>query len=217
MIRLIQVSALKAAADAPSFYLQSKGEAERLIRELSGPLEWTILEPAVIFGPGDSFLNRFSNLLGAVPLVFPLACANAKMQPVFVDDVIEALVRCLHSAETNHKTFELGGPQVYTLREIVALVARLTGRKHLVVGLPAFAAYLQGVVMNFVPGRPFSTDNYRSLQVDSVVREDGLAQLGITPHSMAAMARQYLGSFEDNARLSQNRAEAGRSAPIRRE
>src|ERR1700685_981704 len=94
--RLLQVSALKAAVDAPSYYLRSKGEAEQLIRETSAALDWTILKPSVMFGPGDSFLNRFAGLLAAVPLTFPLAKPDARFQPVLVDDVIEAVLRCLH-------------------------------------------------------------------------------------------------------------------------
>src|SRR5580704_8645885 len=93
--RLLQVSALKAAVDAPSYYLRSKGEAEKLIRETTTALDWTIFQPSVMFGPGDSFLNRFAGLLASIPLVFPLAKPNARFQPVFVDDVIEALLRCL--------------------------------------------------------------------------------------------------------------------------
>jgi uncharacterized protein YbjT (DUF2867 family) len=207
--RLLQVSALKAAPDGPSYYLRSKGEAERLIRD-STNLEWVIFQPSVMFGPGDSFLNRFASLLSSVPFVFPLARANARFQPVFVDDVIEALMRCLNSASTIGKTYQLGGPQVYTLREIVELVAKLTGERRWIVGLPNFVARLQGFFMNFVPGRPFSSDNYKSLTVDSVCDEDGFAQLDLRPQSMVASARQYLGSLEDNARLSQNRAAVGR-------
>lgn len=208
--RLIQMSALKAGVDAPSYYLKSKGAAEKLIREQAGPLEWTILEPSVMFGPGDSFLHRFAGLLAAMPFVFPLARSTARFQPVFVDDVIEALVRCLHTDATNHQTFELGGPHIYSLREIVTLVAKLIGRRRSVIGLPDVFAYLQGVVMNFIPGRPFSTDNYRSLKVDSVCTVDGFSTLGLKPVSMVASARQFLGSYEDNARLSQNRMDAGR-------
>jgi NADH dehydrogenase len=208
--RLLQVSALKAAIDAPSYYLQSKGEAERLIRD-STNLDWAIFQPSVIFGPGDSFLNRFAALLASVPFAFPLARADARFQPVFVDDVIEALVRCLHSATTVSHTYQLGGPQVYTLREIVELVAKLTGQRKWIVGLPEVVSRLQGFVMNFVPGRPFSSDNYKSLTIDSVCTEDGFARLGIQPQSMVASARQYLGAFEDNARLSQNRAAVGRN------
>jgi uncharacterized protein YbjT (DUF2867 family) len=209
--RLLQVSALKASANAPSYYLRTKGEAERLIREHAGPLHWTIFQPSVIFGPGDSFLNRFARLLANLPLVFPLARPNARFQPVFVDDVVEALLRSLHGEASNRKTYELGGPQVYTLREIVCLVARLTGRRRWIIGLPNFAARLQALAMDFVPGRPFSSDNYRSLTIDSVCEQDGLASLGIKPQSMEASARCYLGSFEDNARLSHNRAAAGRA------
>jgi uncharacterized protein YbjT (DUF2867 family) len=208
--RLLQVSALKAATDAPSYYLRSKGEAEKLIRATHSGLHWTIFQPSVMFGPGDSFLGRFANLLASVPFVFPLARPNARFQPVFVDDVIAALIRCLHGATSDRQTYELGGPQIYTLREIVRLVAKLTGHRRWIIGLPNFAARLQGLVMNFVPGRPFSSDNDRSLTVDSVCTEDGFARLGIKPQSMVASARQYLGALEDNARLSQNRAAVGR-------
>jgi uncharacterized protein YbjT (DUF2867 family) len=207
--RLLQMSALKAATDAPSFYLKSKGEAEKLIRE-QREVDWTVFQPSVMFGPGDSFLSRFANLLGAMPFAFPLARANARFQPVFVDDVIEAMMRCLHGAACLGQTYQLGGSQVYTLREIVSLVARVTGQRKWIIGLPNFLARIQGLVMNFVPGRPFSSDNYRSLTIDSVCTEDGLARLGVKPQSMLASARQYLGAFEDNARLSQNRAAVGR-------
>src|SRR5580692_2000596 len=213
--RLLQVSALKAAVDAPSYYLRSKGEAEQLIHESSTTLDWTILKPSVMFGPGDSFLNRFAGLLAAVPLIFPLAKPNARFQPVLVDDVIEALLRCLHGGAANRQTYELGGPQIYSLREIVGLVAKLTGQRRWIVGLPDAVARLQALAMDFVPGRPFSSDNYRSLTVDSVCAEDGLAKLGLKPQSMVASARQYLGALEDNARLSHNRASAGRNTAIR--
>ena len=210
--RLLQVSALKAAVDAPSYYLKSKGEAEKLIRDRPG-VDWTVLRPSVMFGPGDTFLNRFAGLLASVPFAFPLARPDARFQPVFVDDVVDAIMRCLQGGASIRETYELGGPQVYTLREIVSLVANTTGHRRWIMRLPDFAARLQGLVMNFVPGRPFSSDNYRSLTVDSVCTEDGFAKLKIVPHSMAAAARQYLGAFEDNARLSRNRAAAARAQP----
>jgi uncharacterized protein YbjT (DUF2867 family) len=213
--RLLQVSALKAAADAPSYYLRSKGEAEQLIREASAVLDWTIFQPSVMFGPGDSFLNRFAGLLAAIPMVFPLAKPNSRFQPVLVDDVVEALRNCLRGGVSSRQTYELGGPQVYSLREILGLVAKLTGRRRWIIGLPDFAARLQALVMDFVPGRPFSSDNYRSLTIDSVCTEDGFARLRLKPQSMLASARQYLGALEDNARLSHNRASAGRAGTIR--
>jgi uncharacterized protein YbjT (DUF2867 family) len=208
--RLLQMSALRADPSAPSYYLRSKGEAERLIRSESGALDWTIFKPSVMFGPGDSFLNRFATLLGAMPLVFPLARPNARFQPVFVDDVVEAIVRCLHGGACSRQSYELGGPRTYTLRQIVEFVATVTHRRRLVIGLPDFLARLQALVMNFVPGRPFSSDNYRSLTIDSIYTTDGFAQLGIRPEAMEGVARQYLGAFEDNSRLSRDRMLAGR-------
>src|SRR3979490_2354870 len=193
--RLLQVSALKAAVDAPSYYLRSKGDAEQLIRESSSALDWTVFQPSVMFGPGDTFLNRFAGLLGAIPLVFPLAKPHARFQPVLVADVIEAMVRCLHGGASSPQTYELGGPQIYSLREIVDLVAKLTGRRRWVIGLPDAVARMQALAMDFVPGRPFSSDNYRSLTVDSVCKEAVFAKLGIKPQSMLATARQYLGAF----------------------
>ena len=215
--RLLQVSALKAAVDAPSYYLRSKGDAEQLIRESNSALDWTIFQPSVMFGPGDSFLNRFASLLAVIPWFFPLARPNARFQPVLVDDVIEAVIRCLHGGASSRQTYELGGPQIYSLREIVDLVAKLTGRRRWIIGLPDAVARVQALAMDLVPGRPFSSDNYRSLTVDSVCAEDGFARLGLKPQSMVASARQYLGAFEDNARLSHNRASAGRSNAVQRQ
>ena len=209
--RLVQVSALGAAVDAPSHYLRSKGEAEKLIREHGGALDWTILQPSVMFGPGDTFLNRFARLLASAPGVLPLARPNARFQPVFVDDVVDALLRCLRGGSSSRQTYQLGGPQIYTLREVVRLVAKITGQHRWIAGLPNFAGRLEAAVFDFVPGRPFSSDNYRSLKIDSVCTEDGFERLKLRPHSMAASARQYVGALEDNARLSSDRAATGRS------
>ncbi len=208
--RLLQVSALGAAVDAPSLYLRSKGEAEKLIREQSA-LDWTIFQPSVMFGPGDTFLNRFARLLGAAPGVLPLARPNARFQPVFVDDVVDAILRCLRGGASSRQTYQLGGPQIFTLREVVQLVAKVTGRRRWIAGLPNALGRLEAAVFDFVPGRPFSSDNYRSLKVDSVCTEDGFERLKLKPHSMAASARQYVGALEDNARLSIDRAATGRS------
>src|SRR6202020_3056396 len=116
--RLLQVSALKASPDAPSYYLRSKGDAEQLIRDSGSALDWTIFQPSVMFGRGDSFLNRFAGLLAVIPWVLPLARPNARFQPVCVDDVIEAMLRCLHGGSSSGQTYELGGSPVYSLREI---------------------------------------------------------------------------------------------------
>ena len=118
--RFLQMSALNAAPEAPSHYLRSKGEAERLIRDQSGGPAWTIFQPSVIFGPGDSFLNRFASLLATLPLVFPLARADARFQPVYVDDVVAAMTLCLTRSDTGRaRPISSGEPKTYSLRDIV--------------------------------------------------------------------------------------------------
>jgi NADH dehydrogenase len=192
--RLVQVSALNADAEnGPSHYLRSKGRAERIVREESGPdLRWTIFQPSVIFGPGDDFVNRFARLLRALPLAFPLARPGARFAPVWVDDVVAAILRALADEATAGETYELGGPDVLSLREIVVMVRDRLRLRRAIIGIPDFAARLQAAIFDFVPGKPFSTDNYRSLTVDSVCRVNGLARLGIHPQPLAAMLPKYL-------------------------
>ncbi|MCC5794584.1 MAG: complex I NDUFA9 subunit family protein [Chromatiales bacterium] len=185
-IKLVQMSALKAGADGPSYYLKSKGEAERLIRKATG-LRWTILRPSVIFGPGDSFVNRFAGLIALLPGVFPLAMPGARFAPVHVDDVVAALGRAVLDSATDGQVYELGGPETFTLGEIVRQIASTMSRRVLVIGLPQKLSRLQAAVMDFVPGKPFSTDNYRSLLVESVPAEDGFARLGIQPAAFTTL------------------------------
>lgn len=187
--RFIQVSALNAGRGS-SHYLQSKGEAEAMLRS-AAEIDETILRPAVIFGEGDSFFNRFAGLLRFVPLL-PLACPNAKMQPVWVGDVVAAIALCLDHRSTIGKTLELVGPEVFTLYQLVNRTARYKGWNRRVIGLPNALSRLQALLMDFVPGKPFSSDNYRSLQLDSVSRHNALLDLGIHPARIDAIVPLYL-------------------------
>ncbi|MDH5254747.1 MAG: complex I NDUFA9 subunit family protein [Gammaproteobacteria bacterium] len=194
--RLIQVSALNAAnpdtpAPATSHYLRSKGEAEALVR--ASGLRWTIFQPSVIFGPGDSFLNRFAGLLRVIPVAFPLAMPEARFSPVHVADVVEAIARALVDPATAGRTYQLCGPDTFTLRELVRMVAATLGLRRWIIGLPRPLSRLQAAVMDFVPGKPFSTDNYRSLLTDSVGSTDGLRQLGIEPRPLQPNLADTLG------------------------
>jgi NADH dehydrogenase len=208
--RLVQVSAIGAdAASGPSHYLRSKGEAEDAIRGATG-LAWTILRPSVIFGPGDSFTGRFAGLLARLPLVFPLAMPGTRFAPVHVDDVVAAILRCLEDPATAGRTYALCGPQVLSLREIVVRIAAAAGLRRAVLGLPRWVARLQAAVMDFVPGKPFSTDNYRSLTVDSVCAESGLPALGVTPRSFDAALPEALAGVFTRTRLDSARRLAGR-------
>lgn len=209
--RLLHMSSLGADADrGPSHYLRSKGAAERAIRDECGDVRWTIFQPSIVFGAGDSFTNRFAALLRLAP-VLPLARPDARFAPVWVDDVVAAFMHALADRATAGETFQLCGPRVYTFRELVTYVRDALGLGSVIVGLPDPLSRLQAAVMDFVPGKPFSTDNYLSLTVDSVCTLNGFARLGLAPHSLETIAPGYLsGRHERSERNDRYRRIAGR-------
>ncbi len=205
VVRLLHMSALNAAEDAPSHYLRSKGQAAKRVLEAQGRLHATVFEPSVIFGPGDSFINRFAALLKMTPGVFPLACPRARLAPVYVGDVVEALVRSLSLRASFGQRYSLCGPQIYTLRQLVRYTARLMGMHPIILGLPRPLSWLQAASMEWLPGKPFSLDNYRSLQLDSVCQTNGFGQFSIEPRSLQAVAPLYLGKTTQQAELDRLR------------
>lgn len=208
--RVVHVSALGASASAPSHYLRSKAGGEAVLHR--APLELSILRPSVIFGAGDRFLNLFATLQRLLPLM-PLAGADARMQPVWVDDVAEAILRCLQDPRTAGQTFECAGPEVYRLVDLVRLAGRWSGHPRPVIALPSGIARLQAALMRLAPGEPLlSADNLASLRVPNVASGTlpGLQALGITPTALEAVAPGYLGPGHGPARLNSWRALAGR-------
>jgi NADH dehydrogenase len=210
--RYLHMSALNAHPDGPSHYLKSKGEAEDWVHAQANPdFLVTSFRPSVIFGPGDSFYNRFAGLLGMTPLVFPLACPEARFQPVWVGNVAEAFERALLDPATAGERLDLCGPTVNTLREIVEYTARTLGLRRWVIPLSDRLSRLQAEVFEHLPGKPFSRDNYRSTREDSVCRGDcGLRRLGITPVAVEAVVPGYLANRNARGRLAALRAWAGR-------
>jgi NADH dehydrogenase len=209
--RLLHVSALNAGPAAPSAYLRSKGEGEDAAHEAAqGGLAVTSFRPSVVFGPEDSFFNRFAGLLRVVP-VLPLACPGARFAPVYVGDVAEAMARCLDDRETYDRRIELCGPRSYSLRDLVEYTAAGLGKRRLVVGLGDALSRLQGRAMGWLPGTPFSLDNYLSMQVDSVCRENGLAALDIAPTGIEAVVPRYLGGGTRTRFYDRLRGAAGRA------
>ena len=209
--RMLQMSALGVAEDAPSAYLRTKfrGEQAAHAAEADG-IAVTSFRPSVIFGPGDSFFNRFAGLLALSPFVFPLACPRARFAPVYIEDVVRAFTIALDDDSTAGQRYELGGPRVYTLHELVAYTAAITSRRRLIVGLGDGLSRLQGRVFERLPGKPFSTDNYLSAKVDSVCSPGDLGKLGIVPRSVESVVPGYLGAGERNASLGRLRAFAHR-------
>lgn len=180
--RLLHMSALNAdASEGASHYLRSKGQAEELVRAASSWLDWTLFRPSVIFGPNDSLTRRFERLLRYSAGFLPLARARTRFAPVYVGDVAEAFLSALRVSTSSRQTYELCGPEVLSLEQIVRLTAEASELPCHVWALPAPLGRLQALVMGFVPGKPFSSDNYRSLLRDAVCRDPGLERLGIEP------------------------------------
>ncbi|MEN3032351.1 complex I NDUFA9 subunit family protein [Chromobacterium amazonense] len=207
--RLVHISALGAAQDAPSDYQQTKALGELAV-ENSG-LAWTILRPSVVFGQDDAFINLFADLQKRLPLL-PLAGARCRMAPVWVEDVAGAVSACLARQETVGSRLDLAGPEIYTLAELAQLAGRLSGHPRPVIGLPNSLAMLQGALMECLPGPTLmSRDNVRSLQWDNVSDQPfPSALLGFEPTALSALAPDWLAGRDSNFIASCYREKAGR-------
>jgi uncharacterized protein YbjT (DUF2867 family) len=205
--RLLQMSALKANAErGPSHYLRTKGQAEQAIHSTAGEdLRYTIFRPSVIFGPDDSFINRFAGLLRFMPIL-PLARTDARFAPVYVEDVVDAFAHALTDPATYGQIYQLCGPDIFTLGEIVSYIRQQLKLHRLVLPLPDALGRMQALTAEYLlPGKPFSMDNFRSLTVGSVCTEDGFAALGIEPRSMKTIVPQYLNPRGHKDAMSRHR------------
>jgi NADH dehydrogenase len=209
--RYLHMSALGADPNGPSMYQRSKGRAEQAVRE--SKLAWTIFQPSVIFGAEDSFLNMFARLAAIAP-VLPIGGAEVKFQPVWVEDVSRAFVNSLDNEVTIGRSYELCGPKVYTLRELVKFAAEAAGHRRPVVALPNGIARLQARLMELAPGEPLlSVDNLDSMKRDNVASRQPYApapELGITATPMEPEASLYLAGLHPRTRFGGFRARARR-------
>jgi uncharacterized protein YbjT (DUF2867 family) len=208
--RVVHVSAIGVSPQAPSRYLRSKAAGEAALA--GSGLDLTLLRPSLIFGADDRSTNLFARLQSLAPLV-PLAGADAKLQPVWVDDVARAVVACLDDDATIGRTFECTGPHVMTLRELVQHCGAWAGHARPVFALPGAVASLQAAFFELLPGEPLITrDNLASLTVPNVATPGapGLAELGIVASSLDTIAPGYLGHAAGPARLDPLRSRARR-------
>lgn len=187
--RLLHISALAAAPDAPSHYLRSKAAGEAALKAVYP--DATIFQPSVIFGRGDSFLTLFAGLLKLAPIV-PLACADARFQPVWIEDVVAAVVASLDHPESCGQTYPLCGPREYRLRELVAYAGQVSGHPRPIIGLPLALSTLQAFLMEFLPNGPMTRDNVRSMQVPSVCPASCTLPFGLTATPLELVAPGYL-------------------------
>lgn len=212
--RLVHISALGADPQGPSMYQRSKARGETVLHNAG--LQLTVLRPSVIFGAEDKFLNLFADLQAVAPFM-PLAGSGTRFAPVWVGDVARAVVVCLQKLDTVGQTYELCGPDVMTLGELVQRAGQWAGvnegRGRPVIGLPMWVGWLQAAAMELAPGEPLmSRDNLASMKVDNIATGQlpGLQALGISASSAAGVAPGYLGHRGPRSKLNRWRAGAGR-------
>lgn len=205
--RFLHMSALAAAADAPSQYLRTKAAGEALVA--ASGLRWSIFRPSVIFGPEDMFLNLFAQLSRMLPVV-ALAAPGARFQPVYVGDVAHCFAQSVDDDLTHLARYDLCGPKAYTLRDLVAYVGEVSGAVRPIVKLGPALSKLQAAVLERLPGKLMSRDNLLSMQKDNVCDCPFPAVFGITPASVEAVAPQYLAPSARRSPYDTYRENSGR-------
>jgi uncharacterized protein YbjT (DUF2867 family) len=193
--RLVQISAIGANAGSDSRYAATKGKAEEAV--LAAFPTATILRPSLVFGAEDRFFNRFAEIARISPIM-PVISGDTKMQPVFVSDVADAVMAALASDASMGKIYELGGPRVWTFREILAFILKQTRRDRRLMDVPMGIARMQAGILQHVPGKPLTPDQLLMLSKDNVVSEGalGLADLGITPTPVELVVPTYLSRYQ---------------------
>ena len=213
--RLLHISALQANQHAPSQYLRSKAAGESAINEFSKKLDITIFRPSVIFGRGDSFLNLFANLVKYLPVI-ALAKPNAKFQPIWVEDVAQCFVNALENTACYGKSYDLGGPIVYSLRELIQLVMTILGKQRPIIGLNDSLSMAQAFMMELMPIKLMSRDNVRSMQVDNICSTSMAAELEVLPTALEVIVPEYLANATPRGAYDSFRSAAGRAINARK-
>lgn len=195
----IHMSAIGADVESDSLYARTKGEAERAVREAMPAA--VILRPSIVFGPEDSFFNKFATMASFSPVLPLVGGGKTKFQPVYVDDVADAICEALVRPEAAGRIYELGGPRVYTFRELMEIMLRETGQKRVLLPLPFFAASLAGTVSQIIGRLPFvepmlTVDQVKLLKHDNVVDGSGavgtLSELELEPHTVESILPSYM-------------------------
>jgi len=208
--RLLHMSALNAdAQQGKSQYQRSKGEGEDLVHSAASKgLQVTSFRPSVIFGPNDHFFTRFATLLKTLPVALPLACPDTRFAPVYVGDVIAAFITALKDKATIGQRYDLCGPHIYTLRQLLEYIAVILKINRRIIGLGDGLSRLQARIMQHLPGKPLTYDNYLSMQTDNICHQELPEFFNITPTSIEAVVPFYL---KDNSERTSFDEYRGRS------
>src|SRR5437868_4299426 len=204
---LVHVSAIGADPKSEAAYARTKAEGEARVRKAHPGV--TILRPSVLFGPEDQFFNRFAALGRISPALPLIGGGHTRFQPVYVVDVASAILRCIDDTATSGRTYELGGPRIYTFRELMRLVLAETNRRRLLLPIPWSIAMLQGAVLGVLPKPMLTRDQVRLLKRDNVVAPGVLtfADLGIVPEPAEAIIPTYLWRFRREGEFEALRAQ----------
>jgi len=205
---LVHISTMGISTESESIYSRSKAQGDEAVRA-EFP-QATLVKPSIIFGPEDNFFNKFANLARFLPALPLIGGGHTKFQPVFVGDVAAAIVKCVSDPATRGKTYELGGPNVYSFKEILEIILRVTDRKRFLIPIPFWLATIQAFFMQFLPEPLLTPDQVRFLKTDNVVSPGALTfkDLGIAPDSLEAVLPTYLwrfrarGQYEEASRVS---------------
>lgn len=199
---LVQLSAIGADAAARSAYARTKAAGEAAVREHFP--DAVVLRPSLVFGPEDQFFNRFAALAQIAPCLPLIGGGRTKFQPVYVGDVADAVIAALQDPQARGKTFELGGPEVKSFRELLELMFEITGRRKPLLNIPFGLAEFLGMGLQYLPGAPLTADQVLQLEQDNVVTGDlpGLAELGLRPSALGAVLPSYLDRFRPGGRFA---------------
>ncbi len=203
--RLVQVSAIGADLESASAYARSKAAGEAAVREAFPSA--TVLRPSVVFGPEDDFFNRFAALATFLPALPLIGGGETRFQPVYVGDVADAIVAALDRAEAAGGTYELGGPRIYSFRELMQVVLAQTGRRRLLLPLPFGLAKAEAALLQLLPTPPLTMDQVELLKSDNVVSDGapGLGDLDVAPTSVDAIVPGYLFRYRRGGKLVPSR------------
>jgi NADH dehydrogenase len=208
--RMVQVSAIGADENSPSAYTRTKAQAERLV--LAAVPSAVIMRPSIMFGPEDTFFNRFAAMARCLPALPLIGGGHTRFQPVFAGDVATAIADAVDGRARDGTTYELGGPDVATFKELMQFILRTIERRRMLVPLPFALARLQASVLQFLPKPPLTPDQVELLKTDNVVsdaaKRDGrtLEGLGISPDSFPAIVPTYLWRFRRAGQFSRRPA-----------
>ena len=206
--KIVHLSAIGADATSGSAYARTKAAGEKALREgaaASCAQAPTILRPSIVFGPGDGFFNRFGQMAMVAPALPLIGGGTNKMQPVYVGDVAEAVLRALSDKATDGQIYELGGPTAYSFKELMQLTLKAVDRRRALVPVPFAAMELPAALAGLLPTPPLTRDQLKLLKIDNVVSSEAktLADLGITPQPVEAHIFDYLAPFKPGGRFAQ--------------